>query len=283
MPKETGTLFIQDVYQGLTGIERGRVKYVRVTGALPWPWGENGMRVVGLNADIHRKRIHGVAKVHEDGSAFFSAPASESIFFQVLDENFMALQKMPTFINLMPGEQRSCIGCHEPRRNTPSLASTRPEALGHPVESLVPQPGDRGPRMVHYEADVQPSLSSHCAGCHGGAKPKGHLDLTRFLTREYSRSYESLIRAELISYADCRYGRALFEPAPPLTHGSHRSKLVERILSEPCKGALTREEFVKIVTWIDCNVPYYGTYKGKRDPKHKDAPDFRPLPLAASE
>ena len=35
----TGTMFIQDIYQGMTGIERGRVKYVRVMGVLPWPWG----------------------------------------------------------------------------------------------------------------------------------------------------------------------------------------------------------------------------------------------------
>jgi hypothetical protein len=283
MPKETGTLFIQDVYRGLTGIERGRVKYVRVTGALPWPWSQNGMRTVGLNADIHRKRIHGVARVHEDGSAFFTAPASESIFFQALDENFMALQKMPTFINLMPGEQRSCIGCHEPRRDAPSAVAARALALNFPPQALRPQPGDTGVRMVHYDADVEPVFSKRCADCHGGAKPKGRLDLTRVLTGTYSRSYESLLRAELISYSDCRFGRALFEPAPPLTHGSHRSKLVERILREPCKGALTREEFIKIVTWIDCNVPYYGTYKGKRDLKHKDDPDFRPTPLAASE
>ena len=283
MPKETGTLFIQDVYQGLTGIERGRVKYLRVTGALPWPWNQNGMRIVGLNADIHRKRIHGVAKVHEDGSVFFTAPASESIFFQALDENFMAIQKMPTFINLMPGEQRSCIGCHEPRREAPRTVGSRPLALKFSAQTLQPQPGDTGPRMVHYDADVEPVLSKRCAGCHSGAKPKGRLDLTRSLTKEYSRSYESLIRAELISYSDCRFGRAHFEAVGPLTHGSHRSKLVERIRSDPCKANLTRKEFIKIVTWIDCNVPYYGTYKGKRDLKYKDAPDFRPAPSTASE
>ena len=283
MPKETGTLFIQDVYQGLTGIERGRVKYLRVTGALPWPWNQNGMRIVGLNADIHRKRIHGVAKVHEDGSVFFTAPASESIFFQALDENFMAIQKMPTFINLIPGEQRSCIGCHEPRREAPRTVGSRPLALKFPAQTLQPQPGDTGPRMVHYDADVEPVLSKRCAGCHSGAKPKGRLDLTRSLTKEYSRSYESLIRAELISYSDCRFGRAHFEAVGPLTHGSHRSKLVERIRSDPCKANLTRKEFIKIVTWIDCNVPYYGTYKGKRDLKYKDAPDFRPAPSTASE
>jgi len=278
--EQTGTLFIQDVYQGMTGVERGRVKYLRVMGAKPWPWGENGMRVVGLNVDIHRKKVIGVAKVHEDGSAYFTAPAEENLFFHALDENFMAVQRMPTFINLRPGENRSCIGCHELRRKTPNAVAPRSLALNLSPQTLVPQPGDAGTRMIHYEADVQPILDKRCVGCHGGDKPKGQLDLTRVFTGEYSRSYEKLIRAELISYADCRYGRALFEPAPPLTHGSHRSKLVERILSDPCRSSLTEKEFIRIVTWIDCNVPYYGTYKGKRSLNDKDAPDFRPLPLA---
>ena len=38
-------------------------------------------------------------------------------------------------------------------------------------------------------------------------------------------------------------------------------------------------EFIKIVTWIDANAPYYGTRKGYRDPKDKDHPDFRIAPL----
>ena len=39
----TGTMFIQDIYQGMTGIERGQVKYVRVMGNLEWPWDQTGM------------------------------------------------------------------------------------------------------------------------------------------------------------------------------------------------------------------------------------------------
>jgi hypothetical protein len=49
----------------------------------------------------------------------------------------------------------------------------------------------------------------------------------------------------------------------------------------PCKAKLTREEFIKIVTWIDSNIPYYGTRKGYKDPKYKDRPDFRITPIAA--
>jgi len=276
--KEQSSLFIQDIYQGMTGIERGRVKYVRLMGALQWPWDENGISW-SLGTDPHRKKIYGVVKVHEDGSVYFNVPPNENLFFQALDENYMALQQMSTFVNLMPGEQRSCIGCHEQRRNAPGTSSVRALALDQPAQTLVPQPGDTGSRMVDFAADVQPALDQHCVGCHGGEEPKGRLDLAGVPTGKYSRSYDNLIGKGMISYRDCAYGQAHVLAVPPLTHGSHRSKLIAQIQQDPCKTGLTREEFIKIVTWIDSNVPYYGTYRGKRNPGDKDDPDFRALPL----
>ncbi|KPK48346.1 MAG: hypothetical protein AMK72_07200, partial [Planctomycetes bacterium SM23_25] len=277
--ERTGTLFVQDVYQGMTGIERGRVKYLRVMGVLPWPWQENGVFRIGLAGNVHRKKVYGIAKVHEDGSACFTVPAEENLFFQALDENFMALQHMPTFINLRPGENRSCIGCHESRSKAPHYKLAT--AMRHPAQALSDQPGDQGPRMVHYEADVQPALDKHCVGCHSGGEPKGRLDLTGEPTTTWNRSYENLFGKGLVSYRDCRYGRSGFRPEPPLSFGSHLSELVDRIRRDPCKAELTRAEFVRIVTWIDANTPYYGTYRGKRDLQDKDHPDFRLPPVAA--
>ena len=278
---KTGTLFIQNVYDGLTGIERGRVKYVRVMGALPWLWSEAGMFRLGLAGNVHRKKVYGVAKVHEDGSAYFTAPADENIFFQVLDENFMQLQHMPTFINMMPGESRSCIGCHEHRRKAPGMARVRPLAMKYPARKLSPQPGDTGPRMVHYASDVQTVLDKHCVGCHSGANPKGRLDLTGAPTDTWNRSYENIMGKGLVSSRQCGFGRSGFRPQAPLSFGSHLSRLTGRIRKAPCKANITQGEFVRVVTWIDANTPYYGTYRGKRGIQHKNEPDFRPPPLAA--
>ena len=84
----------------------------------------------------------------------------------------------------------------------------------------------------------------------------------------------------LISYRACDgSGRAHIRAVPPLTHGALVSKLTDQIRQDPCKTNLTRAEFIRIATWIDSNVPYYGTYRGRRNPKDKDLPDFRALPL----
>ena len=290
--ENTATLFMQDVYEGMAGIERGRVKYVRVMEAIGLSWDDTyrsgrqgdgaGLQAsaVGHKADVHLKKIHGIAAVHEDGSACFTAPAEKNLFFQALDEDYMELQRMRTSVNLMPGEMRSCIGCHELRRKAPNLGPHRPQALAHLVETLRPQPGDSGPRMVHYALDVQPILNKHCIGCHGRKAPKGDLALTGELTKLWSRSYENLSNKRLISHLNGGYGNANVRNTPPLAFGSHRSKMVRRIRKAPCKAKLTREEYIRIVTWIDANAPYYGTHQGKKNLKWKSEPDFRPLPLA---
>ena len=284
------TIFMQDVYQGMTGIERGRVKYLRVMEAIGISW-DAGYRsskqrdgaglqasAVSLKCDVNIKKIHGIATVYKDGSAHFTVPAEKNIFFQALDENYMELQRMRTFVNLMPGEKRSCIGCHERRQRAPRMVSGRPLASKHPAETLRPQPGDTKPRTIHYALDIRPLLDKHCIGCHGAKEPKGDLDLTGELTKLYDRSYENFIEKGLVANLNDGYGSANVAPERPLTFGSHRSKLIQRIRKAPCKAKLTGEEFIRIVTWVDANAPYFGTHRGKKNLKWKDDADFRPLP-----
>jgi len=291
-PGATATMFMSDVYQGMKGIERGRVKYVRVMEARTLSWYDSwragrqgdgaGMEASAVSggADVSIKVVHGIADVRPDGSALFSVPAEKNVFLQALDENYMELQRMRTFLNLMPGEKRSCVGCHELRTKAPNLSVPRPVAALGPVQALRPQPGDKGPRAVHYESDIQPILDRRCIRCHGEKDPKAGLKLVGTRTEKFNVSYDMLKAKGLVSYLQGGFGSANLPAEPPLTFGSHRSKMVEMIRKDPCKGDLTREEFIKIVTWIDACIPYYGTHRGKKNLKWKDEPDFRPTPLA---
>jgi hypothetical protein len=280
------------VYEGLEGVERGEIKYLRIWEQVPRPWtahrfwpddatlGQNA--VISLNAHIYVKVLHGIVPVEADGSAHFVVPADRNLFFQAIDEDFMEVQRMRTFVNLRPGESRSCIGCHEPRNQAPP--HRMPLALLREPSLPGPQPGESVPRPLYYPTDIQPILDRHCVRCHGGEKTEGDLILTGELTAFFSRSYESLMNRKFVTYIQEFVGpetnaqKTNVTPLPPKALGSHASRLIQVLRQGHYEVALPREAWVRLVTWVDANGPYYGSYFGRRNLKYQGLPDFRPVP-----
>jgi Hydrazine synthase alpha subunit middle domain len=296
---DAATVLVTDVYQGLDGVAPGAVKYLRVMEQVARPWsvytGYQGndrapgqMVAVSLYAHLSIKVLHGIVPVREDGSAFFTVPANRNIFLQTLDKDFMEIQRMRTFVNFQPGERRSCIGCHENRSHSP--VSRVPLALKSAPVQPQPQPGETAPRPIHYPTDIQPIFDRHCISCHGAQKPAGDLVLTGEMTELFCKSYEEIIHKDLTGYIQEFIGPKPdgsdamgYAPAvPPYTYGSHKSKLVSILRAGHHGVTLPREEWIKLVTWVDANTPYYGTYFGRRNIAYRDRPDFRPVPTLES-
>ncbi|NQV33519.1 MAG: hypothetical protein HQ515_12575, partial [Phycisphaeraceae bacterium] len=124
--------YVSDIYQGMGGIKRGEVKYIRVMEQIPRPWdcrqfweGVGHTDLISRGTALAAKAMHGVVPVYKDGSARFLVPADRNIYFQALDENFMELQRERTYVNYRPGERRSCVGCHEmPNHVAPNQGAT---------------------------------------------------------------------------------------------------------------------------------------------------------------
>lgn len=293
---DEATLVVADIYRGLDGVKPGTVKYLRVMEQIPRPWsawqgrGDDGipgqMIAVSLYSHIWIAVLQGVVPVREDGSVSLRVPAGKNLYFQALDKDFMEVQKMRTFVNLRPGERRSCIGCHEHRNQAPPARPLL--ALASAPLRLTAQPGEQAPRPLHYEADVQPVFDRHCVRCHSGTKPDGQLDLSATLTEHFNRSYETLIERGLVNYlrewtGPGYNGSMMHAPAvPPYSYGAHRSRLIDVIHQGHYGVKLPQPDFIKLVTWIDCNVPYYGSYFGRRNLRYRGHPDFRPTPTVAS-
>lgn len=295
---EEGTLVLADVYRGLDGVARGSVKYLRVLEQVARPWsahrfwpGDSALgqhAPISLHAHIFVKVNHGVVPVHDDGSSHFTVPARRNLFFQALDENFMEVQRMRTFVNLQPGETRGCVGCHEGRSDASRVGGPL-LALARPAVAPAPQPGETVPRAIHYPTDVQPVLDRHCVRCHGGAEPGGGLDLGGALTQFFNRSYENLMQRKLLGYITEFHGPGGSQmqftnvvPLPPRALGSHASKFIAAARGPHHDVKLSQAELVRLVTWADANGPYYGSYFGRRNLIHKDHPNFRPVPTLAS-
>jgi len=315
---------VTDVYHGLEDVERGSIRHIRILEQVARPWKarrfgrlkadeyDQQHAVVSKDTALGLKVQHGIVPVEEDGSAHFLVPANANIFLQVLDANYLAVQTERTFVNYMPGETRSCIGCHETPGDAPPSAPRRAVlALARQASLPGPQPGERtGRRPLHYPTDVQPVLDRHCVECHNEECKDGGLDLSGRLTTLFSASYENLLAERRNGRKDRRdpglvprtgenhpkTGNIAYLPAKAL--GSHNSLLVAMLAPDKVKLngdkarldrlaklvkahkdiRLTREELLKISNWVDTNAQYYGSYYGRRNLADKDHPNFRPAP-----
>jgi len=282
---EQAIVVLSDVYVGLEGVERGTIKYIRIMEQVPRPWDcrrfwDEGAPEVSSGSVLGLKVMYGIVPVYEDGSAYFTVPTDRNIYFQVLDEDYMEVQRQRTYINYRPGEKRSCIGCHEMRQLAP--ANKPVMALRYPPSEPAPQPGDAtAARVLHYPTDVQPVLDKHCISCHSGDRPAAKLDLTGEMTDMFTRSYESIMRRGLVETLDEGSDFEGTEPVPPRTIGSHASKLVQKLRSGHNDIQLSREEMLKITTWVDANAQYYGTWYGRRNLDYRNHPTFRRTPTFA--
>jgi hypothetical protein len=282
---EPATVVLSDVYVGLEGVERGTIKHIRIMEQVPRPWDcrrfwDEGAPAVSAGSVLGLKVMYGIVPVYEDGSAHFTVPTDRNIYFQVLDEEYMEVQRQRTYINYRPGEKRSCIGCHEMRQLAPANKTIM--ALNYPPSKPAPQPGDAtAARVLHYPTDVQPVLDKHCVSCHSGDRPAASLDLTGQMTDTFTRSYESILDRGLVETFDEGSDFEGTEPVPPRTVGSHASKLIQKLRAGHNDIQLSREEMLKITTWVDSNAQYYGTWYGRRSLEYKDHPTFRRLPTFA--
>lgn len=289
-PGTPGTLYLGDVYQGLPGVARGSIKWLRVLEQVPRPW--SARRTYGgdlydqqhacLTQDTHLglKVLHGVVPVAADGSACFTVPSDRALYFEALDADFMEVQRMRTYINVRPGEQRACVGCHADGHHAPPDA--RPAARRAP-DAPGPQPGEVAPRPLDYASDVQPLLDRHCASCHNADKPDGGLVLTGEPTLLWNRSYEALLAKRLLPVISENHPPlGSTELLPPFSLGSHAAKLTLVVKQGHYNVKLSLAEWVKLTTFVDTNAQYYGSYFGRRNLVYQGLPDFRPVPTLSS-
>jgi hypothetical protein len=204
----------------------------------------------------------------------FTAPARLPLYFQALDARNYAVQTMRSWTTLMPGENQSCVGCHEHKNATPASPPQPSLAMEAGPEDLTPFYGP--PRGFSFAREVQPILDRHCVRCHDGTKNvpldlSGEPVLLGPMKRRFSRSYLALTNTrrtkddhngdhehKLVNWIDCMSGPAML---PPYHRGAATSGLMALLEKGHEDVALTGEEREKIACWIDLLVPYCGDYR----------------------
>jgi len=269
-PGKPATFVVHDIYKGLTGIDRGRVKKLRVIettariSGIPrggrW-WNQAFLASWQGSYDI--KYFLGTVPVEKDGSAYFEAPPGKALYFQALDADGRMLQSQRTFVQAVQGVARSCTGCHIREDNAaPAVATMRPLAARTAPAKLKTESWGEG--FLDYPTMVQPILDRRCVSCHGGAKGiKGGIDLAGGWTWAFNISYETLIKNTLVGFLNCNNGAVKgSEILDPLTHGSGAAPLTKLLLGGHKKYVkdMPQKEIDLLLAWMDGNCNYYGTW-----------------------
>ena len=79
-------------------------------------------------------RTIGEVPVQADGSFLAEVPADVPLGFEVMEKDGRVLRRQAPLIWVRPGENRSCVGCHEPPNRSPH--NRRPLAVNVPVPRL---------------------------------------------------------------------------------------------------------------------------------------------------
>jgi len=260
-----GVFYIADVYEGapMRGVARGTVKELRVIESPEkryWTepaWNGQGQMAPAMNwHDFNNKRILGTVPVEADGSAAFAVPADTFVYFQLLDERGRMVASMRSGTQVQAGERAGCVGCHDHRRQAPSVGQgLRALAFERPPTRLEGWHGP--PRLFNYLAEVQPVWDRHCVGCHDfGREAETKVNLAGDRDLVFNASYNELWRKKLVAAV----GAGPAQTQPAYAWGAHRSRLVEYLGPEHYAVQLTAEEIDRVVTWIDLNAPYYPSY-----------------------
>ncbi|MHC4399516.1 MAG: SUMF1/EgtB/PvdO family nonheme iron enzyme [Planctomycetota bacterium] len=266
LDRRDAVVHLSNVYagDGLKGVPRGAVKRLRLISyhyLFPGMGGPQG--VVGMEGPWDIKRIVGTVPVEEDGSAVFRIPANTPIAVQPLDAEGKALQLMRSWFTGMPGEVLSCVGCHESQSSTPPARSSL--AGGRAPAEIEPWHGPA--RGFNFEREVQPVLDKYCVGCHDGQPVfdlRGLEQITDYTSvyhyggddaGHFSTSYVALHRFVRRPGLESDYHMLM-----PMEFHADTTQLVQMLAKGHYNVQLDAEAWDRLITWIDLNAPYHGTW-----------------------
>ena len=202
----------------------------------------------------------------------------------------MAYQTMRSTTYGQPGEQISCVGCHEHRMSSPPDRRVLPAALRRAPSPLVP--GDMGGEPFSFVRIVQPILDRHCVSCHGGDKDKKPPLLTGEPHGGFTRSYVALCgtlddfmhaKTNVQTAAAAlvpRFGmRNQVQLTPPGgQYGARGSRLMKLLRAGHENVTLSDAELRRLAAWIDCNAVFHGSYDPAEQARQLSG---QPLPMPA--
>jgi hypothetical protein len=243
------TISVMNVYEAdFEWPAKTKIKSIRVMQIFPYPWHSpwQDQPRVGPGSGVSTRAVLGVVPVEEDGSAYFEAPVGKAIYFQALNEHGMAVQSMRSCTYVHPGENLSCVGCHEQKLQVRKPGKV-PVAMKRAPSKLTPNLED-GSCPMTYARLVEPVLKSKCIPCHT-KKKKPAPNLKKYAFYYHGTGGHSGVQAKHGGYRSIA-GR----------FGAIESGLAKIMLKKHHREALTMAEINRVTLYIDSNSNELGAY-----------------------
>lgn len=249
------TISVMNMYNSDLPFPEGtKIKWLRVVQNVPKTNHAMGEPLIGYERENTPRIPLGVVPVEEDGSAYFEAPIAKQLIFQVLDENFMAVQSMRSVAFVHPGEQLSCVGCHENVQSAPERSS-RPLAMQRPPSPLQPECGPVEP--ISYYRQIKPIFDQKCLPCHK-EKGKGLQDMSyEALKEDYTFWFSGAMFTDMTTAYSGVHGGSRTIPG---RFGARASKIGQTLLTEDHLKNVSPEDRHQIIQWLDCNSLRLGSF-----------------------
>ncbi|MBA4175562.1 MAG: hypothetical protein C0505_03235 [Leptothrix sp. (in: Bacteria)] len=114
-------------------------RFVRAVRAVAPPSGSTGLRQAIGETEFEQQQILGYAPIEPDGSFKLRVPADVPLALSIIDAEGRAIQTHTNWIQVRPGERRTCDGCHSPRRgaslNSGAIVNTLPAGLNRALSA----------------------------------------------------------------------------------------------------------------------------------------------------
>jgi hypothetical protein len=179
-----------------------------------------------------------------------------------------------------PGEQLTCVGCHEPYDRSPKPVGALPLALRRAPSEIQPE-FPEGVVPPDYDKQIAPIFKRTCVGCHTkeGKGPKAI-----YVGKHKGRAEGDLVHNTKSSRAprwvpDTRTNTSRTTPGHMGALGSLLWQHVQKH-----RAAFTKDELKRLAWWLDLSCPQtgiYGTFfkevNGIRWPTRPDVDPENPL------
>jgi hypothetical protein len=199
----------------------------------------------------------GVVPVEEDGSVYCEAPVGKALYFQLLDEQGMAVHSMRSATYVHPGEHLSCVGCHEDKWQA-AKPQSKPLALRRAPSKLMPEVPSGAMPFNFVQLVKAPVFDKHCVPCHKDHPKAPDMSYASLARNDRAFSYPGEAGLNILGVGGSRTAPGQF--------GARASGIMKALANPQHNDVkLTDEERRRLTLWLDLNSNELGWIGNDRD------------------